>query len=128
MIDPYQFDNANLDGDKEAVILPNPPTLINKLSANETNNIKDKLNEVIDTVNSNPAYPQIAGTIEIYQKGYLNGVPNQDPLNLERGDLGKVIFTDGLSFVGVWRYGADGQDWENGYEQLGGFEYEPVTD
>lgn len=52
MIDEYQFDNANAEGDKEAVIVPNPPTLVNKLSANETNNIKDKLNEVIDAVNS----------------------------------------------------------------------------
>lgn len=51
MIDHYEFDNANVDGDKEAVIVPNPPTLVNKLSANETNNIKDKINELVDAVN-----------------------------------------------------------------------------
>lgn len=51
MIDLYQFDNANNDGDKEAVQVPNVPTLVNKLSANETNGIKDKLNEVIQNVN-----------------------------------------------------------------------------
>lgn len=51
MINHYEFDNANLDGDKEAVIIPNPPTLVNKLSANETNNFKDKINEVIDAIN-----------------------------------------------------------------------------
>lgn len=51
MIDYYEFDNANVGGDKEAVIVPNPPTLINKLSANETNNFKDKINEVIDAIN-----------------------------------------------------------------------------
>lgn len=44
----YEFDNANASGDKEAVIVPNIPTLINKLSANETNNIRDKLNELAD--------------------------------------------------------------------------------
>lgn len=47
----YEFDNANPSGDKEPVIPPNTPTQINKLSANETNNFRDKLNEVIDNVN-----------------------------------------------------------------------------
>lgn len=51
MIDPYEFDNANVDGDKEAVIVPAVPTLINKLSANETNGIKDKINELVEAVN-----------------------------------------------------------------------------
>jgi len=51
MIDLYQFDNANNDGDKEAVQVPNVPTLVNKLSANETNGIKDKLNELVQNVN-----------------------------------------------------------------------------
>lgn len=46
----YEFDAANPNGDKEAVIYPNIPTPINKLSANETNNIRDKLNEIIDNV------------------------------------------------------------------------------
>jgi len=52
MIDPYEFDNANVDGDKEAVIVPNVPTLVNKLSANETNKIRDKLNEIIPQINT----------------------------------------------------------------------------
>ena len=51
MIDYYEFDNANVDGDKEAVIIPNPPTLVNKLSAAETNGMKDKINEIVDAVN-----------------------------------------------------------------------------
>lgn len=51
MIAHYEFDNANLDGEKEAVIVPNVPTLVNKLSANETNNIRAKLNELADAVN-----------------------------------------------------------------------------
>lgn len=51
MISNYNFDNANVDGDKEAVIIPNIPTLINKLSANETNGIRNKINEIIALVN-----------------------------------------------------------------------------
>jgi hypothetical protein len=51
MIAHYEFDNANALGEKEAVIVPNVPTLINKLSANETNNIREKLNELADAVN-----------------------------------------------------------------------------
>lgn len=47
MIDNYNFDNANLEGDKEAVIIPNPPMPLNKLSANETNGIRDKINELV---------------------------------------------------------------------------------
>lgn len=46
----YEFDAANINGDKEPVILPNIPTPVNKLSANETNGIRDKLNEIIDNL------------------------------------------------------------------------------
>ncbi len=62
MIAPYEFDNANIDGDKEAVIVPNPPTLVNKLSANETNGIKDKINELVGSANAGGlpvAYPDL---------------------------------------------------------------------
>jgi len=51
MIDPYEFNDANAQGDKEAVILPNLPSLVNKLSADETNGIKDKINEIAQVVN-----------------------------------------------------------------------------
>lgn len=51
MIAQYYFDNANADGDKEAVIVPNVPTLVNKLSAHETNGIRNKINEIITFVN-----------------------------------------------------------------------------
>lgn len=52
MIAPYEFDSANGSGDKEAVIVPNVPTLVNKLSAHETNGIRDKLNEVVGIANT----------------------------------------------------------------------------
>jgi hypothetical protein len=62
MIAEYEFDNANEDGDKEAVIVPNAPTLVNKLSAHETNGIKDKINELVEAVNGGAgpvAYPDL---------------------------------------------------------------------
>lgn len=67
MIALYNFDNANLNGDKEAVIVPNVPTLVNKLSANETNNIRDKINEIINLANPvlNPiAYLELRLTLK----------------------------------------------------------------
>lgn len=51
MITPYNFDAANLAGNKEAVIVPNVPTLVNKLSANETNGIRNKINELVSQSN-----------------------------------------------------------------------------
>jgi hypothetical protein len=84
MINHYEFDNANLDGDKEAVIIPNPPTLINKLSANETNNFKDKINEVIDAIN--PLSPIQYLELRLKFKGVVGGTPNTGP-GLQVGDI-----------------------------------------
>lgn len=85
MIQPYAFDNANAEGDKEAVILPNPPTLVNKLSANETNGIKDKLNEVIENINPDLG-PVPFLDLRVKLKGSFAGVPNEGP-DLEIGDV-----------------------------------------
>lgn len=82
----YEFDAANPNGDKEAVIYPNIPTPINKLSANETNNIRDKLNEIIDVVDdgtflNSPAFtgiptaptaPQGTSTTQIATTEFVN--------------------------------------------------------
>lgn len=85
MIALYEFDNANVDGDKEAVIVPNVPTLINKLSANEANGIKDKLNEIIyvgQNSFTNIAYLEL----RLKFKGVVGGVPNDLP-TLQPGDI-----------------------------------------
>lgn len=58
MIEPYEFIDANAQGNKEPVQVPNIPTKVNKLSAAETNRIKDKLNEIIDEVNDPENKPQ----------------------------------------------------------------------
>lgn len=89
MIAHYEFDNANLDGDKEAVVVPNPPTLVNKLSANETNGIKDKLNEVVDLVNT--VGPTPFGSFRLELKG------DENTLNtIQVGDRGR--FYDGNTY------------------------------
>ncbi len=85
MITPYAFDNANVDGDKEAVIVPNVPTLVNKLSANETNNIKEKLNEIIPIVN-NGSSPVAYLELRLKLKGQVAGVPNELD-TLQVGDI-----------------------------------------
>lgn len=76
----YEFDNANVDGDKEAVIIPNPPTLVNKLSAHETNGIRDKINELVDAVN--PLTPIQFLELRLKFKGDGNTAPT-----LQTGDI-----------------------------------------
>lgn len=81
MIAPYEFDSANLDGDKEAVIVPNVPTLINKLSANETNNLRNKINEIIE-VGQGSFSPILFLELRILFKGSGNALPT-----LQVGDI-----------------------------------------
>lgn len=76
----YDFDNANVDGDKEAVVIPNPPTLVNKLSAHETNGIRDKINELVDAVN--PLTPIQFLELRLKFKGDGNTAPT-----LQIGDI-----------------------------------------
>lgn len=85
MISLYAFDNSNLDGNKEAVIVPAVPTLVNKLSANEANGIKDKLNEIITLGQNN--FTNIAYLeLRLKFKGVVGGVPNELP-TLQVGDI-----------------------------------------
>lgn len=84
MIALYDFDNANVAGDKEAVIVPNVPTLVNKLSANETNGIRDKINELIPLVNG--ASPTAYLDLDLIAKGEQGGVANTGA-GLEVGDI-----------------------------------------
>lgn len=80
MIDNYSFIDANSSGNKEAFISGNKVGF-NKLSANETNLIKDKLNEIIGQVNLNqiPLYPNFS----LKLKGENNIMLNQ----LQVGDI-----------------------------------------
>jgi len=84
MIQDYQFNNADPNGDKQAVILPNLPSLINKLSADETNGIKDKLNELVESANSGGGGATV-GVTQIINVGSIGNVPIQDVVNLDDG-------------------------------------------
>jgi hypothetical protein len=93
MIQPYEFDNANAEGDKEAVILPNIPSLINKLSANEINGIRDKLNEILTETEIVPGEVLISGFfVETFGK--------TDLANLEDGDHFRGWY-DGDYYIGL---------------------------
>lgn len=88
----YRFDNANAEGDKEPQVPPNAPELKNKLSANEINGIKDKVNEIITYV-----VPKIGGIKYGTSRLKLKGEGNEAEF-LEVGDIvegytpaGKII-------------------------------------
>jgi len=124
MISLYAFDNANVSGDKEAVIVPNPPTLVNKLSANETNNIKDKINEIIPLINSGAA-PVAYLELRLKLKGHVGGVPNA----LDTLQVGDIVhgFADATTVWTNARYeGGDPTDRAN-YTVLADSGIEPVS-
>jgi len=122
MIDLYQFDNANLDGDKEAVIVPNIPTLINKLSANETNNIKDKLNELITA--SDPYISPVAYLeLRLRFKGEVGGIPNTLPI-LQVGDVVQGFKENGFLWDNAYYNGGDIND-RNNYTPISPAKFEP---
>lgn len=108
-LQPYQFDNANAQGDKEAVIPPNPPTLINKLSAKETNGIKDKINEVVGLINSGGigAVPYLELRLKL--KGSFEGVANTG-LGLEVGDIVQGFSQEGVVWANAIYNGGDPDD------------------
>jgi len=121
MITPYEFDNANLAGEKEAVIVPNIPTLINKLSANETNNIREKLNELVNVVN--PLGPIQYLELRLKFKG--------DGNTLDTLEVGDIVhgFADATTIWTNARYdGGDIND-RNNYTPIieGGGNYDPVS-
>ena len=80
MIDQYNFVDANSDGKKEKVTTTVTEPY-NKLSALETNNFKDKINEVISIVNTLVA-PLFPNLILKYK-----AVGNLDQFNLQVGDI-----------------------------------------
>lgn len=122
MIALYQFDNANLVGDKEAVIVPAVPTFVNKLSANETNNIKDKLNEIIEL--SNPVLNPIAYLeLRLKFKGIVGGVPNTLP-TLQVGDVVHGFKENGFLWDDAYYLGGDVNDREN-YTPIEVSKFEP---
>lgn len=80
MIAPYNFIDGNLAGEKEKKLTATTE-LYNKLSAEETNNIRTKLNELVDAANLQlvPLY----GDFRLLYKA----AGNLDQLTLEVGDI-----------------------------------------
>jgi len=121
MIALYNFDNANLEGDKEAVIVPNVPSLVNKLSANETNGIRDKINEIIPLVNG--ASPTAYLALDLIAKGEQGGVANTGT-GLEVGDIVRGFKEVGVFWEAAQYLGGDPND-RNNYETSTPVKFEP---
>lgn len=123
IINLYQFDNANPQGDKEAVIVPNVPTLVNKLSANEINGIRNKINDIIP-------YAIIGGApiafleLRLKLKGSQGGIPNT--LNtLQIGDVVTGFKEAGVIWNNAIYLGGDPTD-RNNYTPMGEVSFEPI--
>ena len=110
MIALYDFDSANVNGDKEAVIVPNVPTLVNKLSASETNGIRDKINEIISLVNV--ASPTAYLDLDLIAKGEQGGVANTGA-GLEVGDIVRGFKEQGIFWEAAQYTGGDPTDRAN---------------
>jgi hypothetical protein len=110
MISPYEFIDVNADGEKERK-LTSITELYNKLSAQETNNIRTKLNEIIGVANSigAPLYPFFA------LKFKSNG--NLDSLVLEVGDIVHGFYSSGVIWDNAVYLGGDPLDKAN-YQRI----------
>ena len=84
MILHYEFIDANGLGYKERR-LTYSTELFNKISAQEVNNLKDKVNEVVDSVNAivSADILSTAASFKFIQKGF----GNIDLINVEIGDI-----------------------------------------
>ena len=122
-INLYQFNSANNVGDKEAVIVPNVPTLVNKLSAAETNKLKDKVNEIIPFVNAAMPTPYLS--LELIAKGYSGGSANIGD-GLEVGDIVQGFKEEGVFWSAAEYLGGDVNNRDN-YQVLAANYEEPQT-
>jgi hypothetical protein len=119
MILHYEFDSANIDGNKEAVIVPNIPSLINKLSAHEANGFKDKLNELIDA--NNPVLLPIAFMeLRLKFKGEGNTLTT-----LQAGDVVHGFKESGFLWGNAYYNGGDILD-RNNYTPIEPTRLEPI--
>ena len=115
MIQDYEFIDINGDGEKERQTGATVQ-LYNKLSAEETNNFKDKLNEVIAAVNFNaiPLFPQFILKFK--------GPGNLDNFNLEPGDIVHGFYDADTIWDNATYDGGDPEDKENYTRILSTFE------
>jgi len=119
----YEFDSANINGDKEAVIVPNVPTLINKLSAAEANGIKDKLNQLVTRVNAIDVTAYF--DLDLIAKGSQEGVPNVAD-SLEIGDIVRGFAEEGVYWEAAEYLGGDPANRDN-YAVVSPVKFEPLS-
>jgi len=117
MISKYEFIDVNSDGEKERK-LTSITELYNKLSAQETNNIRTKLNEIIGVANSigAPLYPLFALKFK--------GEGNLDQQSLEVGDIVHGFYSAGIIWNNAIYLGGDPLDKSN-YERVSD-SFEPI--
>jgi hypothetical protein len=106
MIEHYEFIDKKPDGTKERQ-LGATTQLYNKLSAEETNNIRAKLNEIIDRVNISdvPLFPLFALKFK--------GSGNLDLSTLEVGDIVHGFYSAGVIWDNATYDGGDPLDKAN---------------
>lgn len=98
MIQLYEFDNTNAEGEKEAVMPPDVPQMKNRLIANEINNFRKKVNEIVTALN--PKFGGIPyGTFRLKAKGTDEGVVNTN-FDLEVGDIVEGYGTGDMIYKG----------------------------
>src|SRR6478735_370479 len=102
-MDHYEFIDANGAGEKER-FLGGTIALFNKLSADETNNIRAKLNELVDAINAVgvPLFPLFA--LKFKGEGNLN------PTTLEVGDIVHGFYASGIIWDNAIYNGGDPLD------------------
>lgn len=107
-MDHYEFIDSKpgSGGLKERVLGPTI-FLYNKLSAEETNNIRSKLNELVDAINSVgvPLFPLFALKFK--------GEGNLDPTTLEVGDIVHGFYDSGIIWDNAVYNGGDPLDKAN---------------
>ena len=121
MIDHYEFiDGKPVTGLKERLLGPTI-FLYNKLSADETNNIRAKLNELVDAINAVgvPLFPAFALKFK--------GEGNLDVTTLEVGDIVHGFYASGIIWDNAIYNGGDPTDKANYTRVLDTFEPEIFT-
>ena len=113
----YEFIDANDDGLKER-LLGATIQLYNKLSADETNDIRAKLNELVDAVNAVgvPLFPLFALKFK--------GEENIQPTTLEVGDIVHGFYASGIIWDNATYNGGDPLDKANYTRIVDSFEPE----
>lgn len=116
----YEFIDAKPDGTKERQ-LGATIELYNKLSADETNNIRAKLNELVDAINAVgvPLFPVFALKFK--------GEGNLAPTTLEAGDIVHGFYSSGVIWDNAIYNGGDPTDKANYTRILDPYEPELFT-